>query len=320
VAAQGRQLQVLTSPVDNVQELAVPPQPVIGIVAIGLSVLLLAWAVLTGPGRARQRTVANLTRGLNLPGTPAAAPTTEGQPAGPLEAFARRLTPAVSVRMMDRLLSRAGRPAAWPLEYVLVLKPLLFGAFGAVSLAYVSAAPGGLRVLIACTVTGVGYFLPELLLHSRGQERSQQISLELADTLDQMTIAVEAGLGFDSAMARAGKNGTGPLAEELVRTLQDIQVGRSRREAYGALAERTAVPDLRRFVRAVIQADTYGIAVADVLRTQAGEMRLKRRQRAEEKAMQIPVKVIFPLMICILPVLFIVLLGPAVMDIVAVLG
>jgi tight adherence protein C len=169
-------------------------------------------------------------------------------------------------------------------------------------------------------VTGVGYFLPELLLHSRGQERSQQISLELADTLDQMTIAVEAGLGFDSAMARAGKNGTGPLAEELVRTLQDIQVGRSRREAYGALAERTAVPDLRRFVRAVIQADTYGIAVADVLRTQAGEMRLKRRQRAEEKAMQIPVKVIFPLMICILPVLFIVLLGPAVMDIVAVLG
>nr|WP_269449842.1 type II secretion system F family protein [Auraticoccus cholistanensis] len=135
-----------------------------------------------------------------------------------------------------------------------------------------------------------------------------------------MTIAVEAGLGFESAMARAGRNGRGPLAEELVRTLQDVQMGLSRREAYAALAARTDTPDLRRFIRAVVQADAYGISIADVLRTQAAEMRLKRRQRAEEKAMQIPVKVIFPLMLCILPVLFIVLLGPAAMDIVDALG
>ena len=300
-----------------------PPQALIAIGAIGASVLLLAWAVLAVPGRSRQRTMANLTRGLDLPGAPASATSPapsapDGMPGGRTAAVALRLTPPVMVRRVDRLLSRAGRPPAWPLEYVLLLKILLLGAFGAVSLAYVSAGPSGHRVLLALAVSVVGYFLPELLLHSRGQERSQQIALELADTLDQMTIAVEAGLGFDSAMARAGKNGTGPLAEELVRTLQDIQVGRSRREAYEALAERTAVADLRRFVRAVIQADTFGIAIADVLRTQAQEMRLKRRQRAEEKAMQIPVKVIFPLMICILPVLFIVLLGPAVMDIVAV--
>ncbi|MDP9429224.1 MAG: type II secretion system F family protein, partial [Actinomycetota bacterium] len=130
-------------------------------------------------------------------------------------------------------------------------------------------------------------------------------------------IAVEAGLGFESAMARAGKNGKGPLAEELVRTLQDIGVGQPRREAYLALAERTGVPDLRRFVNAVIQADQYGVSIADVLRTQASEMRLKRRQRAEEKAMQIPVKVIFPLILFILPTLFIVVMGPAVMDIIA---
>ena len=165
-------------------------------------------------------------------------------------------------------------------------------------------------------MTVVAYFLPELLLYSRGQERQQAIQLELADTLDQMTIAVEAGLGFESAMARAGSNGKGPLAEELVRTLQDIAVGQPRREAYLALAERTGVVDLRRFIRAVVQADAYGVSIADVLRTQAQEMRLKRRQRAEEKAMQIPVKVIFPLILCILPTLFIVLLGPAVMDIV----
>jgi tight adherence protein C len=97
-----------------------------------------------------------------------------------------------------------------------------------------------------------------------------------------------------------------------------MQVGQSRRQAYDALGNRTDVPDLRKFVRAIVQADKYGVAIADVLRTQAAEMRIKRRQRAEEKAMQIPVKVIFPLLLCILPVLFIVLLGPAALDIVRV--
>jgi tight adherence protein C len=162
--------------------------------------------------------------------------------------------------------------------------------------------------------------VPDLLLLSRGQERQQAIGLELADTLDQMTIAVEAGLGFESAIARVGRNGKGPLAEELVRTLQDIAVGQPRREAYLALAERTGVRDLRRFIRAVVQADQFGVSIADVLRTQSHEMRLKRRQRAEQKAMQIPVKVIFPLILCILPTLFIVLLGPVVLSVVGMTG
>jgi tight adherence protein C len=189
---------------------------------------------------------------------------------------------------------------------------------GLLSALVVAGRPGVGTVLLAVAVTGVAYYVPELLLKSRGQERQQAIALELADTLDQMTIAVEAGLGFESAMARAGRNGKGPLAEELVRTLQDIAVGQPRRDAYLALADRTGVTDLRRFIRAVVQADAYGVSIADVLRTQAQEMRLKRRQRAEEKAMQIPVKVIFPLILCILPTLFIVLLGPAVLDIVGV--
>jgi tight adherence protein C len=197
-----------------------------------------------------------------------------------------------------------------------LLLPLLVAGL---SLYYIQrAAPGPLPAFLGVAATVTSYFLPELLLHSRGQERSSKITLELPDTLDQMTIAVEAGLGFDSAMARAGSNGKGPLAEEMVRTLQDIQVGQSRRQAYDSLGTRTDVPDLRKFVRAIVQADKYGIAVADVLRTQAAEMRMKRRQRAEQKAMQIPVKVIFPLMLCILPVLFIVLLGPSVLDIVRV--
>ncbi|WP_230208362.1 type II secretion system F family protein [Microlunatus sp. Gsoil 973] len=231
-----------------------------------------------------------------------------------MAALALRLAPRTAVQRIDRLLSRAGRPRGWPVERVLVAKPVLAVLAGGLGLLVVGSNPQPLIIVIAIVVAVASYFVPELLLHSRAQERSQQIVLELADTLDQMTIAVEAGLGFDAAMARAGRNGRGPLAEELVRTLQDVQMGSSRRQAYESLAARTDAADLRRFVRAVIQADAYGISIADVLRTQAAEMRRKRRQRAEEKAMQIPVKVVFPLMFCILPVLLIVTLAPVVMN------
>jgi tight adherence protein C len=290
------------------------PLALAGVLAFVLGTGLVGYVILTKP-RVNRRLLANLHRGIGSE-QPGAAGPADASP-GSLLALARRLTPASRVRSLERLLSRAGRPAAWPVERLIVAKLVLPAALGTLSLLYLSAHPGTLAIGTGLVVTVVGYFLPELLLKSRAQERSQKITLELADTLDQMTIAVEAGLGFDAAMAKAGRNGSGPLAEELVRTLQDIQFGQSRRQAYEGLAARTDVVDLRRFVRAVIQADRYGVAVADVLRTQAAEMRMKRRQRAEEKAMQIPVKVIFPLMLCILPVLFIVLLGPAVMDIVA---
>ena len=173
----------------------------------------------------------------------------------------------------------------------------------------------GMILLIVVVMVPVGYFLPELLLYSRGIERQKAIGLELADTLDQMMIAVEAGLGFESAMARAGHNGKGPLAEELVRTLQEMRVGIPRRDAYLALEQRTDVPDLRQFTRAVIQADAYGISIATVLRTQANEMRTKRRQRAEEAAQKIPTKILIPLMLFILPVLFLTVLGPTVLNV-----
>jgi len=295
----------------------VPSVVLLAIAAMSLSLPLLAWSILTRPDRDHRQIAANLRRGLLSTATHPVSRSPD--PAGPhgFSAVARRLTPTGSVRRLDRLLARAGRPPAWPMGRLLAAKVILPLVGGALSLLNVAVNPGTLAILTGSVVTVVCYFVPDLLLHSRGQERSQKIALELPDTLDQMTIAVEAGLGFDSAMARAGKNGKGPLAEELVRTMQDIQVGQSRRQAYEALAARVGVPDLRKFVRAIIQADLYGISVADVLRTQAAEMRMKRRQRAEEKAMQIPVKVIFPLMLCILPVLFIVLLGPAVMGIVA---
>jgi tight adherence protein C len=292
----------------------VPPFVVFAVAALSLALPLLLWAIFARPDRVAVQSLANLQRG--LPGADD-LPSGGRSAGGGVAALARRLTPPGTVRRLDLQLTRAGRPPSWPLQKLLIGKFVLFLMAGSLSLLYIRSAASPIAVVVGIVVTTVGYFVPDLLLSSRGKERSQRIQRELADTLDQMTIAVEAGLGFDSALARSGKNGKGPLAEELVRTLQDIQVGQSRRQAYEALATRSNVPDLRRFIRAVIQADTYGISIADVLRTQADEMRMKRRQRAEEKAMQIPVKVIFPLMLCILPVLFIVLLGPAVMGIVA---
>jgi tight adherence protein C len=131
-----------------------------------------------------------------------------------------------------------------------------------------------------------------------------------------MTICVESGLGFDAALQRVGERGSGPLAEELGRTLSELSMGVTRREALGALVERTDVDELRRFVLAVRQADEYGLPVARVLRVQAGQLRARRRLEAEERAMKIPVKIVFPLVTCIFPSLFVVLLGPAVIRIV----
>jgi tight adherence protein C len=295
--------------------MATLPFPVIvAVLAVALAFPVLGWAALARPDTAVAQTRDNLVRGLQPAGPRAAG---ERPEPGLLARLTAVLTPGRTVARLNRLAGTAGRPAEWPVAKLVAAKLVLALVAATVGLLLVSGGPSLLTVVVALLVTVVAYFLPELLLYSRGIERKEAISLELADTLDQMTIAVEAGLGFESAMARAGANGKGPLAEELVRTLQDIAVGQPRREAYLALADRTGAADLRRFIRAVVQADQYGVSIADVLRTQAQEMRLKRRQRAEEKAMQIPVKVIFPLILCILPTLFIVLLGPAVMDMVA---
>jgi tight adherence protein C len=229
--------------------------------------------------------------------------------------FARRLTPVGWIESLERRITLAGRPEAWPIERVLIAKVLLgAAAFGVGFLAF-----AGNRSLLWLSIwigmTALGYFAPDLLLYSRGRERQDAVGKELPDSLDQMTIMVEAGLGFESALARVGRTGDGALAEELVRTMQEIQVGVPRTKALRNLADRTDSADLRHFVMAVVQAESYGIPIADVLRTQAAEQRVKRRQRAEEHAMKIPVKIVFPLILCILPTLFIVILGPAAIQI-----
>jgi tight adherence protein C len=231
--------------------------------------------------------------------------------------LARRITPGSYEAWLDKQLAAVGRPKSWPLSRILAIKPLLGLAGGVLGLFYLMAEPAPSRFAIMLGATAFGYFAPDLLLRSNAQKRRDAIRQELPNALDQMLISVQAGLGFEAAMARAAQNGTGPLAEEFIRTLQDIQVGRSRKEAYLSMSERVDVPDLRSFIRSIVQADAYGIAIAKVLKSQAQEMRMKRRQRAEEHAMKIPVKILFPLIFFIFPTLFIILLGPAVMNIIA---
>lgn len=280
-------------------------------VLVALPLAYLLWSFLSSDKNANEAIRNNLTRGKDLE----VAEPREDE--GIFLRIGRRITPEAYVRKLDQMLSLAGRPPSIPLGRLLAAKPAL-GLGGALFGLFLSTAGSSpLLKMLGAVVFLFGYFIPDLLLLSKGQERQKAIQLELANTLDQMLISVEAGLGFEGAMARAGQNGTGPLAEELVRTLQDMQVGRSRRESYLGLAQRTSAPELRSFVQAVVQADAYGIAISRVLRVQAKVMRVKRRQRAEEKAMKLPVMVLFPLLFFIFPVLFIAILGPTVIRAIA---
>lgn len=279
---------------------------------VGLALLLLVFAFSSGPDATRRRALENLAREARA-GTgedPYAAPS------GWLYRTAYALTPMGMVKRIDRLLAGAGRPVRWPLHRVLVTKLVTTAATLGFFALVLSGGPTPRMVLFAVGVTAAVWFLPELLLYNTSQKRQQAIQDALPDTLDQLTISVEAGLGFEAAISHVAKGSEGPLADEFVRTLQEIQVGVPRRVAYTGLTKRVQVEDLRRFVRAIMQGEEHGISIAKVLSTQAHEMRLKRRQRAEEKAMQIPVKVVFPLILFILPALFIVVMGPGAINII----
>ncbi|GGI71576.1 type II secretion system F family protein [Pseudarthrobacter scleromae] len=269
----------------------------------------LVWALVGSDRRAILAVQSNLTQGFTQEG---GAPI-QRTPA--LLDLSKRFMPTGYEAKLDRWLSLAGRPASLPLDRLIVAKPLLALAGALLGLLMYAGSSTSQVIALGLFLTALLYFLPDLLIYNKGIKRQQEIELELPNTVDQLLISVEAGLGFESAMARAGGYGGGALAQELMRTLQDIQVGRPRQEAYEALAQRSSVEDLRSFVRAIVQADKYGIGIAKVLRTQAKQARTKRRQRAEEKAMKLPVKVLFPLLLCIFPVLFIVLLGPAMINI-----
>jgi len=161
----------------------------------------------------------------------------------------------------------------------------------------------------------LGFVMPFWIVRSRAKQRQHAIIKSLADAFDLITTCVEAGLGLDAALARVAEKVEGPFADELSRSLRDISLGKSRRDALKELGTRTAVPDLVQFTNAVVQAEAMGSSVGTVLRVQAAQLRVRRRQRAEEAAYKAPVKMLFPLVLCIFPTLFIVILGPAIITI-----
>ena len=224
---------------------------------------------------------------------------------------ARRITPRGFAENLDQRVHQAGISERWPVDRVLAAKLLLGGIGAAIGVLKLVTDPSATSVILLVAASTVGFLLPDLLVSMKAGERQETIQRELPDILDQVTICVEAGLGFEAALARAARPGTSALSNELARALQDIRLGMPRRVALEKLLERTDVPDLRHFVVAIAQAERRGLPIANVLRVQADELREKRRQRAEENAMKIPVKLVFPLVLCILPALFIVLLGPA---------
>lgn len=169
----------------------------------------------------------------------------------------------------------------------------------------------GQRVLFSLIVAALGFYLPSLYLSSAIRRRQDAIIKKFPDALDLMSICVDAGLPFDGAMARVHEKWDDPLAEEFGRVIYEVQLGKSRRQALRDMANRMDVNDVSSFIAAVLQAEHLGVSIGKVLRIQSEQMRLRRRQRAEEKAHQAPVKMLFPLVFLIFPSMFIVLLGPA---------
>jgi tight adherence protein C len=217
----------------------------------------------------------------------------------------------------NRRIEMAGSPPGWDAERILASKTMvaLLAATVAAGILYL-ADRSALQSLLWGAVFGIGgFFLPDLVLVNKGKSRAHSIRRALPDSIDLLTVSVESGLAFDASMAQVAHNTEGPLADEFSRVLKEIQIGSGRSEALKALAARTDVEDLRVFLNSMVQADKLGIPIADVLRVQAAEIRLKRSQRIEEQAMKLPVKLVFPLLFGIMPSMFIVILGPAIISI-----
>jgi tight adherence protein C len=180
----------------------------------------------------------------------------------------------------------------------------------------VMALPIPINFLMALIGLAFGYTIPEFWLGGRVKKRQHLILLQIPDALDLLTISVRAGLGFDAALGKVVEKLQGPLTEEFRRALAEVRVGKARRDALRDIVSRTEVPPLTNFIGAIIQAEQLGVSISKVLQVQSEQLRIERRQRAEEQAAKAPIKMLFPLVGCIFPSLFIVILGPAIILIV----
>ena len=274
---------------------------ILGSMALVASFAMLWWGVTARPSPAR----GNLLAGM---------PEHESDTSGLEDAMrrlggtTRRILPNALVDGLELNLVHAGYPHGLDLARLLGIK-ITLAAIPALLL-LINGEP-----LLAVVAAGAMYFLPDYWLLSTRDKRQKQIQADAADIIDQMTICVEAGLGLDAAIARVASTTDGPLTDELRHTMSDIRAGVPRSQALRALSDRVQIPEVRQLVSALLQAQKHGVPMADTLRIQSAQMRLKRTQRTEERAAKLTVKMLFPIIVCFLPVFMIVIMVPALISI-----
>jgi tight adherence protein C len=236
---------------------------------------------------------------------------------GGLSGIAQRFTPDEYRERVARKLLLAGSPSSRTVDQILVLKLLgLMSGLVWIPLIFVVLGLSGLLGFgFVAGLWAVCFMGPDVSLSRTIESRQHDIAVQLPDVLDLLTISVEAGLGFEQALDRTTTAVPGPLSDEFRRMLRETRYGASRAEALRAIDERCDVPELRRFIMAMLQADTFGVSISRLLRAQADDMRIRRRLRAQEQAQKAPVKMLFPLVFCIFPSIFVVILGPAMISI-----
>src|SRR4051794_24896171 len=227
----------------------------------------------------------------------------------------RRFTPVGYVDKVRMKFVYAGEPNADAVDRYLATQVLAMALGVVVALFAIFSLTGMLRLALVVFGLLLGFLGPSATLNRRVEERQHQLRIKLPDILDLLTISVEAGLGFEQALDRPVSAVPGPLSEEFARMLGEVRAGSSRADAMRALEVRCHVPEVRSFVLAILQADTFGVSIGRVLRAQADEMRIKRRQLAQERAQKAPVKMLIPMVFCIFPALFVIVLGPALINI-----
>jgi tight adherence protein C len=231
--------------------------------------------------------------------------------------FVTRFTPQQTLEQTRHRLELAGNPNNWSAAEFWGLRVVATVVLGGLIflLMSLSGQPFGKRLLLGAAAAAIGFLYPQIWLNSKIRSRQAAIIKALPDALDLLTICVEAGLGFDAAMQRVSEKWDDPLSQEFGRVIREIGLGRARRDGLRDMADRMEVPDVTSFVAAIIQTEQLGVSIAKVLRIQSDQMRVKRRQRAEEKAHQAPIKMLFPLVFLIFPTIYIVLLGPAILTV-----
>ena len=246
-------------------------------------------------------------------------PSTLSEQLSRLAPIGRRITLQQSIKDLEMQILYAGSPRFWTLDNILALKALSVTVGGVIGLLLASWG-NSFAFIVGLLVALVGYELPDLEIRRIAGERQKRIKHSLADTLDLLTVTVEAGLGFDAAIAQIARNTTGPLAMEFNRFLREKQIGMSTAAALDSMTGRTKAPELHSFSTALKQADKLGVSIGPVLRELTKEMRTRRRQEAQERAQKAPVKILFPLIFCIFPVLFVVIIGPAALTAMSAFG